>query len=204
MKGGNSCRPEIAIMHINITRTRTISIAAAIAFALAGCATLPPGLQSPGQYSPTTYSGQQMQQAAQVETGTIIAITPVTVRASSTQTDVGTGLGAAVGGLLGHSVGGGNGRTLATVAGAIAGAVGGGIATQHMYSQAALQITVQIANCQYGSCTIAVTQAASPAQPLSVGQQVEIVGAGGWGGAARVLPLPVQPQAVAPNGIVIH
>jgi outer membrane lipoprotein SlyB len=171
-------------MNINTRNT-----ALAVALALAGCASLPPGLQSPGQYAPTTYAGPQMQQIQQVQTGVIIAIAPVTVRASSTQSAMGTGLGAAVGGLLGHSVGGGNGKTLATVAGAIAGGVGGAIATQHLYSQPALQITVQLAGCTgaYG-CTIAVTQAAAAAQPLSVGERVEIVG-GGWGGAARVLPL---------------
>lgn len=169
-----------------------LSITAACALGLAGCATiLPPGLSSPGQYAPTTYAPAQMQQAQQVQTGTIIAIATVTVRASSTQSGIGTALGAGVGGLLGHQIGGGNGKTLATVAGALAGAVGGNMAAQHLYSQPALQITVRLANCQYGNCTIAVTQAASAAQPLAVGERVEIVGAaGGWGGAARVLPLP--------------
>jgi len=168
-----------------------LSLTAACALALAGCATiLPPGLSSPTQYSPTTYAGPQMQQAQQVQVGRIIAIVPVTVRASGAQSGIGTALGAGVGGLLGHQVGGGNGKTLATVAGAIAGAVGGNVAAQHLYSQPALQITVQISNCRYGNCTIAVTQAASAAQPLAVGERVEIVGAaGGWGGAARVLPL---------------
>ncbi|MCK9367406.1 MAG: glycine zipper 2TM domain-containing protein [Metallibacterium scheffleri] len=130
-----------------------------------------------------------MQQSQQVQTGVIIAIVPVTVRASSTQSGIGTALGAGVGGLLGHQVGGGNGRTLATVAGALAGAVGGNVAAQHLYAQPALQITVQLSNCSYGNCTIAITQAASAAQPMAVGERVEVVGAGGWGGAARVLPL---------------
>ena len=171
-----------------------ITLAAAItaALTLAGCASLPPGLTSPQQYSPTTYAPGQMQQPQQVQVGTIIAITPVTVRASGTTSDIGTGLGAAVGGLLGHQVGGGNGRTLATVAGAIAGGIGGGIATQHLYAQSALQITVQLLGCTgaYG-CTVAITQSAAQGQPLHVGQRVEIVqGNGGWGGeAARVLPL---------------
>ena len=171
-------------------RTRTKLIAAAIAAALlAGCASLPPGLQSPGQYSPTTYAPAQMQQAQQVQIGRIVAITPVTVRASGTATTVGTGLGAAVGGLLGHQVGGGNGKTLATVAGAVAGGIGGGMATQHLYAQPALQITVQINGCTGTyDCTVAVTQAAAPGQPLHVGQQVEIV-QGGWNGGSRVLPL---------------
>ena len=171
-----------------------ITLAAAItaALTLAGCASLPPGLTSPQQYSPTTYAPGQMQQPQQVQVGTIIAITPVTVRASGTTSDIGTGLGAAVGGLLGHQVGGGNGRTLATVAGVVAGGIGGGIATQHIYSQSALQITVQISGCTvaYAGCTIAITQARAQGQPLHVGQRVEIVQGGGWGGgAARVLPL---------------
>ena len=170
----------------------SITLAAAVAAAslLAGCASLPPGLLPPGltspaQYSPTTYAPQSMQQPQQVQVGTIVAITPVTVRASGTTSAVGTGLGAAVGGLLGHSIGQGNGRTLATVAGAVVGGIGGGIATQHIYSQSALQITVQISGC-----TEAITQAASASQPLRVGQRVEIVAGSGWGGgAARVLPL---------------
>ena len=170
-----------------------IILAAAIAAAslLAGCASLPPGLTSPNQYSPTTYAGQQMQQAQQVEIGTILAITPVTVRASGTASTIGTGLGAAVGGLLGHQVGGGNGKTLTTIAGAVAGGIGGGVVTQHLYSQSALQITVRLSGCTgaYG-CTEAITQSAAQSQPLHVGQRVEIVQGGGWGGgAARVLPL---------------
>ena len=172
---------------------RTISTLAAIAasMALAGCASLPPGLTSPQQYSPTTYAPQSMQQAQQVQVGVILAITPVTVRASGTASTLGTGLGAAVGGLLGHSVGGGNGKTLATVAGAIAGGIGGGVVTQHLYAQPALQITVQISGCtgSYG-CTEAITQSRAQGQPLRVGERVEIVQGNGWGGgAARVLPL---------------
>ena len=169
----------------------TLAAAIAAALALGGCASLPPGLTSPNQYSPTTYAPQAMQQAQQVQVGTILAITPVTVRASGTASALGTGLGAAVGGLLGHSVGGGNGRTLATVAGAIVGGIGGGIATQHLYSQSALQITVQLSGCTgaYG-CTVAITQSAAQSQPLRVGERVEIVQGAGWGGgAARVLPL---------------
>ena len=176
----------------------SITLAAAVAAAslLAGCASLPPGLLPPGltspaQYSPTTYAPQAMQQAQQVQVGTIIAITPVTVRASGTASTIGTGLGAAVGGLLGHSIGQGNGRTLATVAGAVVGGIGGGIATQHLYAQSALQITVQISGCTGGyGCTVAITQSAAQSQPLRVGERVEIIQGNGWGGgAARVLPL---------------
>lgn len=174
------------------TSIRATAIAGALTLVLAGCASLPPSLTSPNQYSPTTYAGQQMQQAQQVQVGTIISIVPVTVRASGTASTIGTGLGAAVGGLLGHSVGQGNGKTLATVAGAIAGGIGGGIATQHLYAQSAIQVTVQLAGCtnSYGGCTVAITQSAAQGQPLRVGERVEIVAGSGWGGgAARVLPL---------------
>ena len=166
--------------------------ALAAALTLAGCASLPPGLTSPNQYSPTTYAPGAMQQAQQVQVGVILAITPVTVRASGTTSDIGTGLGAAVGGLLGHQIGNGNGRTLATIAGAVAGGIGGGIATQHLYAQPALQITVQMAGCTgaYAGCTEAITQSQAQGQPLRVGERVEIVAGSGWGGgAARVLPL---------------
>ena len=174
-------------------RTTSLTLAAALAasLALAGCASLPPGLTSPNTYSPTTYAPQSMQQAQQVQVGTILSIVPVTVRASGTASALGTGLGAAVGGLLGHSIGGGNGKTLTTIAGAVAGGIGGGVVTQHLYAQPALQITVQISGCTgaYG-CTVAITQSAAQSQPLHVGQRVEIVQGNGWGGgAARVLPL---------------
>ena len=169
----------------------TLAASLAASLALAGCASLPPGLQSPGQYSPTTYAPGAMQQAQQVQVGVILAIVPVTVRASGTASALGTGLGAAVGGLLGHSIGGGTGKTLTTIAGAVAGGIGGGIATQHIYSQQALQITVQLAGCTGGyGCTVAITQTQAQGQPLRVGERVEIVQGGGWGGgAARVLPL---------------
>ena len=169
----------------------TLAASLAASLALAGCASLPPGLQSPNTYSPTTYSPQAMQQPQQVQVGTIVSIVPVTVRASGTASTLGTGLGAAVGGLLGHQVGGGTGKTLATIAGAVVGGIGGGMATQRIYSQPAIQITVQMAGCTGGyGCTVAITQAAAQGQPLRVGERVEIVQGAGWGGgAARVLPL---------------
>ena len=173
-------------------RTKITLAAIAASLALAGCASLPPGLTSPQQYSPTTYSPGQMQQPQQVQVGTILSIVPVTVRASGTASTLGTGLGAAVGGLLGHQIGGGNGKTLATIAGAVAGGIGGGIATQHLYAQPALQITVRLSGCTvaYGGCTVAITQTQAQGQPLRVGERVEIVAGSGWGGgAARVLPL---------------
>ena len=183
--------------------TKLTLAAVAAVLALAGCASLPPGMNATQPYSPTVYAPQSAQTVQQVRTGQIIAIAPVTIRASGTEGQTGMGLGALAGGLLGHSVGGGNGRTLATVAGVVAGGLGGDVAAQHVYEQPGVQITVQMIG-RYAQ-TIAVTQAVDPAQPLSIGERVEVVGSG-WGSSpARVLPLPQQPQAVARNdGSTIH
>ncbi len=170
---------------------RAAAIAAALTLALAGCASLPPGLSATQPYSPTVYAPAGAQTVQQVQTGTILSIQPVMIRASGTESQTGGALGALAGGLLGHSIGGGNGRTLATVAGALAGGVGGDVAAQHAYEVPGVQVTVRLDGGRYEAPqTIAVTQAVDPAQPLSIGQRVEVVGSG-WGSSpARVLPLP--------------
>ncbi|MHB1773555.1 MAG: outer membrane lipoprotein [Acidimicrobiales bacterium] len=185
-------------MHKNI-KTKTLT-AALLAALLAGCASLPPGLNATQPYSPTVYQPSAVQGVQQVQTGVIIALQPVQIAASGTESQTGAGLGAVVGGLLGHSVGGGNGKTLATVAGVVAGGLGGDVAAQHVYQQPGVQITVRLDGSYAG--TIAVTQAVGT--PLAVGERVEVAGSG-WGSSpARVLPLPQQPQAVAPNGSSSH
>lgn len=182
---------------------RMAALAAALTLALAGCASLPPGLNATQPYSPTVYAPVGAQTVQQVRTGTIIAIAPVTIRASGTEGQTGMGLGALAGGLLGHSVGGGNGRTLATVAGAIGGGIGGDVAVQHAYEVPGVQITVRLVDGYENGQAIAVTQAQT-SPPLAIGEQVEVVG-DGWGNSpARVLPLPQQSQAVARNGAHIH
>ena len=170
---------------------RLAVLAAALTLALAGCASLPPGLSATQPYSPTVYAPAGAQTVQQVQTGTILSIQPVMIRASGTESQTGGALGALAGGLLGHSIGGGNGRTLATVAGALAGGVGGDVAAQHAYEVPGVQVTVRLDGGRYEAPqTIAVTQAVDPAQPLSIGQRVEVVGSG-WGSSpARVLPLP--------------
>lgn len=183
---------------------RMAVLAAALAAFLAGCASLPPGLNATQPYSPTVYAPAGAQTMQQVRVGQIIAIVPVMIRASGTESQTGGALGALAGGLLGHSVGGGNGRTLATVAGAIGGGIGGDVAAQHAYEVPGVQITVRLTGGYSNGQVIAVTQAADPAQPLAVGETVEVVG-DGWGSSpARVLPLPQQPQIVAPNSANVH
>lgn len=183
---------------------RMAVLAAALAALLAGCASLPPGLSATAPYSPTVYAPAGAQTVQEVRTGTIIAIQPVMIRSSGAEAQTGGALGALAGGLLGQSVGGGRGRTLATVAGALAGGVGGDVAAQHAYGVPGVQVTVRLDAGRYEAPqTIAVTQAQT-APPLAVGEAVEVVGEG-WGNSpARLLPLPQQPQAVAPKGTRIH
>lgn len=184
---------------------RLAVLATALTLALAGCASLPPGLNATQPYSPTVYAPAGAQTVQQVRLGTIVALQPVMIRASGTEAQTGGALGALAGGLLGRSVGGGNGRTLATVAGALAGGVGGDVAAQHLYRVPGVQITVRLTGGYENGQTIAVTQAQTT-PPLAIGEQVEVVGEG-WGSSpARVLPLPLprQAQAVARNSAHIH
>ena len=178
---------------------RMAALAAALAALLAGCASLPPGLNATQPYSPTVYQPSAVQGVQQVQTGVIIAMQPVQIAASGTESQTGAGLGALAGGLLGHSIGGGSGRTLAAVAGALAGGVGGDVAAQQLYRVPGVQITVRLTGGYENGQTLAVTQAQT-APPLAIGEQVEVVGEG-WGSSpARVLPLPQRPQTVARNG----
>lgn len=187
-------------MKIHRNVPRKASLAAVITLALAGCASLPPGLRATEPYSATTYAPGAAQTMQQVQIGTIIAIAPVTIRASGTEGQTGMGLGALAGGLLGHFVGGGNGKTLTTVAGVVAGGVGGDVAAQHLYRVPGVQITVRLTAGGYDrGQTIAVTQAQT-SPPLAVDEQVEVVGSG-WGNSpARVLLLPQQP-GVRPSNV---
>lgn len=158
--------------------------------ALAGCASLPPGLNSTPAYSPSALRPQNAQRVQQVRIGRIVGLVPVMIKASRRERREGSGLGAALGGILGHGIGRGRGKKLATIAGVIGGAVGGNVATQHMYQVEGEQVTVQLR----GGSTVAITQAI-PRVPLHVHERVEIVGSGWGGSAARVLPLPASVQS---------
>ena len=177
---------------------KTTILAGTLAAALlAGCASLPPGMT--GQYpnSADVYTPGQAQQVQQVRLGVVLSVRSVQIAATGTQTGTGSAVGALVGGLLGHSVGGGRGKTLATVAGAIGGGIGGNLVAQHAYTQPGLAITVKLDDGRL----IDVTQAADV--QIVPGERVQLISAF-YGEPARVLPLPQQPQAVAPSGTTVH
>jgi outer membrane lipoprotein SlyB len=146
---------------------------AAITALLTGCAQLPPA-------SPLAYGVSQAQQVQQVQLGTVLAVLRVSIQPNSS--GLGGIGGMAAGGFLGHQIGGGRGQTAATVLGAIAGAIAGNRAENAATQSPGVQVTVRL---DTGS-VIAVTQAAD--LPLSVGERVQVVG-GGWGQAARIMPI---------------
>ena len=167
------------------------SIVATIA--LAGCASVP-GLAGygygydgynnrPYPNSANVYTPGESQQIAQVRLGTVIAVQPVEIQASSNTRLEGEGIGAVTGGLLGHQVGGGKGKTIATVAGVLGGAVAGNAVAARHFAQDGLQITIRLDN---HAGDIAVTQQTGP--KFVVGQRVEVIG-GSWNSPARVEPI---------------
>lgn len=186
----------------------TFKIAAlAAAITLAGCASLPPGLQGFMPNSPDTYSPAQSQNAEQVRIGTVIAVRAVEIQPSGTERLAASGAGAALGGLLGHQIGGGKGKTLATVAGVVGGAIGGNLAGNRVMRQPGQQITVRLDRSGWNaSQVIEVTQAASPA--VLVGERVEVIGSQyGYDQPVRVEPLsagavpPPAPRQARPEQV---
>ena len=160
----------------------TLILAAAFGLLLTGCAGVPPMLGGSPSASALTYTPGQAQQAQQVMLGTVVAVQPIAIAASSTATMPGGALGALAGGYVGSRIGNGNGSKVAAVLGAIAGGLGGEAATNAAYRQAGYQVTVKLDSGQ----TIALAQAADAA--LRPGERVEYV-SGGYGQPARVLPL---------------
>lgn len=150
------------------------TVAIVAAFALAGCAPLPPGLQGYLPNSADTYTPGQTQNVQRVLLGTVLAVRHVEIQPAANSRMLASGAGALIGGLLGHQIGGGKARTLATVAGAVGGAIGGNMVDSHVQRRPGLQVTVRLNNGN----VINVTQAADV--HVTAGQGVQVIG-GGYG-----------------------
>lgn len=164
--------------------------ALAAAVALAGCASLPPGLQGFEANAPGTYTPGQTQNVQRVRIGTVIAVRFIEIQPSTVARSVSSAGGAALGGLLGHQIGGGRGKAIATVAGAIGGAVGGNLIGSHLQRQPGEQITVKLDHDRYDygqAQIIDVTQATGPV--FTVGERVQVIGTDYSGQPVRVEPL---------------
>lgn len=147
-----------------------IVVAAAVASALfSGCAMQP-------RYQADQYSTGLTQQ--QVQLGRVIAVTPVEGLGG---TQAGQLLGGVAGAATGSAIGSGSGRYLSVALGGLIGAVAGGYAQQHLTSQQALQVTVQLD--QGGTIGVVET-----GYQLSPGQRVQVITTypqGGWYDGAR-------------------
>jgi outer membrane lipoprotein SlyB len=128
------------------------------ALVAAGCA------RSPG---PNTYETREMNQAATVETGTIVSMRPVAVEGSGR---TGTLIGGAAGGVAGSFIGGDwRSNLLAGIAGAVIGGVAGGAAERSITATTATEFIVEMD----GGGTIAVVQGND--QGFRVGDKVTVL-----------------------------
>lgn len=122
------------------------------------------GCAAPGS---STYTREQMQRTAIVETGRIVSMREVPVETSG---QTGTLVGAGVGGVAGSFIGGDwRSNLLAGLAGAVVGGIAGGAAERAASTTTATEFIVEID----GGGTIAVVQAND--QGFRVGDRVNVL-----------------------------
>ena len=128
------------------------------------------------------YSRDQARKPHTVETGTVEAVSEVTIE--GTKSGFGTVVGGVAGGVLGSTVGKGSGATIGAAVGALAGAATGALAEEKMTRKAALEITVKLDSGR----TVVVVQEADVV--FVGGERVRMVK--GPDGTVRVRPLVEQ------------
>jgi outer membrane lipoprotein SlyB len=139
------------------TYAKSLAVALIAAMALAGCAPT----------SSNTYTREQMNQAAIVETGRIVSMRTVPIETSGR---TGTLVGAGVGGVAGSFIGGDwRSNLLAGLAGAVVGGIAGNAAERAATAGNATEFIVEVD----GGGTIAVVQTNDDA--LRVGDRVTIL-----------------------------
>lgn len=109
----------------------------------------------------------QVQRTDNVEFGTVIAATDITIQGKSDY--LGTGTGAVVGGVVGSQIGGGSGNKIATVVGGVVGGVAGGHVQQMAGNRSGQELTVQLDSGR----AISVTQ--QTGQYFTAGERVRVV-----------------------------
>lgn len=158
-----------------LSNSAIISAAIIVALASSGCAP---------RIGANNVSIQGAGQMSQTLRGKIVGARPVTISASSTESDNQPGAGALIGalggGLLGSQIGQGKGSVLAGVAGAAAGGVGGHLLGQKLTDQEGMEYQVQLDRGDL----VTMRQGADPM--FHVGQRVMVVDSGR--GQGRVIP----------------
>lgn len=134
-----------------------------IATGLAGCAS---------NLSGESYSRSEARIIQQVDFGTVVQLRPVKIE--GTKTPLGSGAGAIAGGLAGSSVGGDVTGKVMAVIGAVAGGLAGAAIEEGVTRTQGVEITVKMDDGR----TIAIVQALSPNERLSVGERVRVIHSG--------------------------
>ncbi len=134
-----------------------------IAAGLAGCAS---------NLSGDSYSRSEARIVQQVDFGTVVQLRPV--RIEGTKTPIGSGAGAIAGGIAGSSIGGDKASKVMAVIGAVAGGIAGAAIEEGVTRTQGVEVTVKMDNGR----TIAIVQALSPNEKLSVGERVRVIHSG--------------------------
>jgi outer membrane lipoprotein SlyB len=115
------------------------------------------------------YSREDARRPQIVNSGTVLALRPVTIE--GTHSLIGTGVGALIGGIAGSTVGGGKGRYLGAIAGAGLGGVAGNFGEERLTRQNGVEITVR----EDSGLARAYVQAVDTNQIFRVGDRVRIM-----------------------------
>jgi len=119
-----------------------------------------------------SYSRSEARIVQQVDFGTVVQLRPV--RIEGTKTPIGSGAGAIAGGIAGSSIGGYKASKVMAVIGAVAGGIAGAAIEEGVTRTRGVEVTVKMDNGR----TIAIVQALSPNERLSVGERVRVIHSG--------------------------
>ncbi len=134
-----------------------------VAAGLVGCAS---------NLSGDSYSRSEARTVQRVDYGIIEQLRPVKIE--GTKSPVGSGAGAIAGGIAGSSAGGGATSKVLAVIGAVAGGLAGAAIEEGVTRTRGVEITVKMDDGQF----IAIVQALSPNEKLSVGERVRVIYSG--------------------------
>jgi len=138
-------------------------IAVLLGLGLAGCAS---------QQTGDVYTRDEARQPATVQSGTVVALRPVTIE--GTKSPFGAAAGSIAGGIAASTIGGGRGSAISAVIGAVAGGLLGGAAEEGVTRAQGVELIIRLDN---GS-ERAYVQALQENERFSVGEKVRIISTG--------------------------
>lgn len=147
------------------------TLVASAAFGVSGCASRQTG---------DVYTRGEARQPATVQSGTVVALRPVTIE--GTKSPVGSIAGSVAGGIAGSAIGGGRGSAISAVIGAVAGGLLGSAAEEGVTRAQGVEIIVKLND---GS-ERAYVQELQENERFNVGDRVRILSTGSNARVQRV------------------